>query len=144
MHTPENISQLGKNEIFVFGSNLLGRHYGGSAKLAYKEFGAIWGIGYGLHGKSFAIPTLAHPSTVKLKLHEIETFVNGFFIYAKYHPELTFYFTKIGCGIAGFKIGEISSVVMLVPNYYNDNTPRVIPPNVILPKEFHDFLKNWI
>ena len=57
-YTPERISELRENEIFVFGSNLAGAHGGGAARLAYNRFGAVWGEGVGLHGKTYAIPTM--------------------------------------------------------------------------------------
>ena len=57
-YTPDRISELKENEIFVFGSNLTGAHGGGAARLAYNRFGAVWGEGVGLHGKTYAIPTM--------------------------------------------------------------------------------------
>ena len=56
--TPDRITSLGENEIFVFGSNLAGSHGGGAALLAYRKFGAIWGQGVGLQGQSYGIPTM--------------------------------------------------------------------------------------
>ena len=56
--TPDRISELKENEIFVFGSNLAGAHGGGAARLAYNRFGAVWGEGVGLHGQTYAIPTM--------------------------------------------------------------------------------------
>ena len=56
--TPDRISELKTNEIFVFGSNLGGFHGGGAARAAYARFGAIWGQGVGLQGQSYAIPTM--------------------------------------------------------------------------------------
>lgn len=56
--TPENISELGKDEIFVFGSNANGNHAGGAARIAVEKFGAIMGQAEGLQGQSYAIPTL--------------------------------------------------------------------------------------
>ena len=56
--TPYNVRTLAENEIFVFGSNLQGMHGGGAARAAYDNFGAIWGQGVGLQGKSYAIPTM--------------------------------------------------------------------------------------
>lgn len=52
------ITQLAPNEVFVFGSNLHGKHGGGADRLAYREFGAEWGQGVGLFGQSYAIPTM--------------------------------------------------------------------------------------
>ena len=40
--TPERITHLEKNEIFVFGSNLAGAHGGGAAYIAYKKFGSAF------------------------------------------------------------------------------------------------------
>lgn len=56
--TPEMITSLAENEIFVFGSNLAGAHGGGAARMAYRRFGAVWGIGVGLTGRTYAIPTM--------------------------------------------------------------------------------------
>ena len=57
-YTPDRISELKENEIFVFGSNLAGAHGGGAARFAYERFGAVWGEGVGLHGQTYAIPTM--------------------------------------------------------------------------------------
>ena len=58
VNTPDRISELKENEIFVFGSNLAGAHGGGAARFAYERFGAVWGEGMGLHGQTYAIPTM--------------------------------------------------------------------------------------
>ena len=57
-YTPEMITALKENEIFVFGSNLAGAHGGGAARVAYNKFGAVWGQGVGLQGQSYGIPTM--------------------------------------------------------------------------------------
>ena len=44
-------------KIFVFGSNLAGRHGKGAALFARQKHGAIHGQGVGLQGTSYAIPT---------------------------------------------------------------------------------------
>ena len=94
--TPDRITELGENEIFVFGSNLAGAHGGGAALLAYRKFGAIWGQGVGLQGQSYGIPTMQGG------VETIAPYVDEFIAFAEAHPELTFFVTKIGCGIAGF------------------------------------------
>ncbi len=43
--------------IFVFGSNLAGRHGKGAALAALRNHGAIYGQPVGLQGQSYAIPT---------------------------------------------------------------------------------------
>ncbi len=100
--TPDFITELKENEIFVFGSNLQGMHGGGAARLAYEKFGAIWGQGVGLQGQSYGIPTM-HGG-----VEAIKPYVDEFIDFAKSHPELTFLVTRIGCGIAGFRDEEIA------------------------------------
>ena len=118
--TPESITHLADNEIFVFGSNLAGAHGGGAARVAHQCFGAVWGEGVGLHGQSYAIPTM-HGG-----VEDIKPYVDEFISFAKLHPELIFYVTKIGCGIAGFHISEIAPLF----------AAAVDVENIILPKEF--------
>jgi hypothetical protein len=118
--TPERISELKENEIFVFGSNLAGAHGGGAALLAYKRFGAIWGQGVGLQGQSYGIPTM-HGG-----VEAIKPYVDEFIAFAGQHPEYKFFVTKIGCGIAGFREDEIAPL-------FKD---AIDVENVILPKEF--------
>lgn len=100
--TPERITHLEKNEVFVFGSNLAGAHGGGAALLAFRKFGAVWGQGVGLQGQSYGIPTM-HGG-----VEAIRPYVEEFIVFAKAHPELTFLVTRIGCGIAGFTNEQIA------------------------------------
>ena len=100
--TPNHISQLAANEIFVFGSNLDGHHYCGAARIAEEKFGAIFGQGVGLQGQSYAIPTMQGG------VETIRPYVDEFIEFAKQHPEFTFLVTRIGCGIAGFQDSEIA------------------------------------
>lgn len=97
-YTPERIVKLKSNEIFVFGSNLLGHHCSGAARMAKDKFGAIWGCGVGLQGQSYAIPTMQGG------IETIKPYVDGFITFARSHPDLKFYVTRIGCGIAGFSM----------------------------------------
>ena len=100
--TPEFITELQPGEIFVFGSNLQGMHAGGAARIAYNNFGAIWGQGVGLQGQSYGIPTMQGG------VETVRPYVNEFIQFAKDHPELTFLVTRIGCGIAGFTDAEMA------------------------------------
>ena len=111
--TPNNITKLNPGEIFVFGSNLKGIHYTGAALVAYQKFGAIWGCGVGLHGQSYGIPTMQ--GGVKT----IRPYVNKFIQFAKEHPELKFFVTRIGCGMAGFTEDEISPLFRKASNVKN-------------------------
>lgn len=118
MPTPEFITHLKENEIFVFGSNLAGHHGGGAARIAYERFGAIYGQGVGLQGQSYAIPTMQGG------VDTIKPYVDDFILFAQQHPELTFLVTRIGCGIAGFRDEEIA------PLFENAH----LVPNILLPK----------
>ena len=53
--TPENITSLKPNQVFVFGSKPNGHHKSGAAKIAKEKFGAIDGVGEGFNGNSYAI-----------------------------------------------------------------------------------------
>ena len=101
-YTPDHITDLKPDEVFVFGSNLAGMHGGGAARVAFRQFGAVMGCGVGLRGQSYAIPTMQGG------VETIKPYVDGFIAFAKSHPELFFYVTRIGCGIAGFKDKEIA------------------------------------
>jgi len=125
-YTPEDIATLGANEIFVFGSNLAGHHRGGAARIAHERFGAVWGIGTGLQGNSYAIPTMQGG------IDTIKPYVDEFIRFAKLHPELTFYVTRIGCGIAGFSDSEIAPLF--------DKTYDV--KNIILPESFYKIINH--
>lgn len=118
--SPDFITKLSLCEIFVFGSNLEGQHLDGAAKVAYKNFGAIWGQGIGLQGKSYAIPIIHGP------ISAIKPYVNDFLEYAKGHPMNRFLLTRIGCGIAGFKDEEIAPLFVDALNI----------PNISIPKEW--------
>ena len=75
---------------------------GGAASIAYEEFGAEWGVGVGMTGQCYAIPTMDGSIDI------IRKHVDNFTAYAKAHPELTFLVTRIGCGIAGWRDSEIA------------------------------------
>ena len=121
-YTPGRITELKPNEVFVFGSNLAGAHGGGAARLAYHRFGAIWGQGVGLQGQSYAIPTMQGG------VETIKPYVDEFIRFAQTRPDLKFYVTQIGCGIAGFKVEEIAPLFQVA----------IDVENIILPKAFVD------
>ena len=116
--TPEFITELQIGEIFVFGSNLKGIHGGGAALTAFQKFGAIWGYGVGLHGRSYGIPTMQGG------VETIRPYVDEFILFAKEHLELTFLVTRIGCGIAGFTDEEISPLFENAHNIENIVLPE--------------------
>lgn len=112
------IEQLEENEIFVFGSNLEGHHGGGAALIAYKKFQAEWGVGVGLTGKTYAIPTMQGG------VETIKPFVDEFIEFAKAHNKLKFLVTRIGCGIAGFRDEEIAPLFKMAVNVENIYLPQ--------------------
>lgn len=116
--TPEHITSLGQDEIFVFGSNLAGRHIGGAALYALKHFGAVMGQGVGLQGQSYAIPTMQGG------VDTIRPYVDEFIELAREWDQTTFYVTRIGCGIAGFKDEEIAPLFKEAVNLYNVRLPE--------------------
>ena len=115
--------------IFVFGSNLLGIHGAGAAAYARIELGAESGIGEGLTGRTYALPTCYRPGE-PITLQELAVYIYNFFEYAEEHPELTFFLSKIGCGIAGFEETDVAYIVheLLVPANVH------IPPDWIYPE----------
>lgn len=119
-YTPERISELRPDEVFVFGSNLAGMHGGGAAWVAYRKFGAVMGQGVGLQGQSYAIPTMQGG------VETIAPYVDEFLSFAKEHPELFFYVTRIGCGIAGFRDSQIAPLF----------AGAIGIPNICLPDTF--------
>lgn len=123
-YTPEHITKLGRDDIFVFGSNLAGNHAGGAARIAREKFGAIQGQGEGIQGQSYAIPTMFG------SVAEIKPYVDRFIDLAREWDQNTFYVTRIGCGIAGFTDSQIAPL-------FKDALPLY---NVRLPKSFVDIL----
>jgi hypothetical protein len=113
---PENlITHLLPGEIIVVGTNEFGFHAGGAAAYANKHFGLRWGVGEGLSGKTYALPTM----------EGIAAFAQAamkFQMYAELSPDLTFLLTKVGCGIAGY---DEKLIMDLFANS---------PANVILPE----------
>ncbi|MBR5640402.1 MAG: hypothetical protein IKW83_11865 [Muribaculaceae bacterium] len=117
--TPESIDTLKQNEIFVFGSNHEGIHNGGAAATAMSQFGAVWGQGEGLQGRSYAIPTT-------VPMQQMQDAVNQFATFADSHPEMRFLVTRVGCGNAGLNVTDVA------PMFRN----CIYLENVALPLDF--------
>lgn len=101
--------------VFVFGSNLAGRHGKGAALFARQNRGAIYGQGSGLQGDSYAIPT-KDEYLKTLPLAKIKVFVNAFIVFAERHPEMEFEVTRIGCGLAGYTDNQIAPMFQGAPS----------------------------
>lgn len=108
-------------EIFVFGSNLAGRHGAGSALHAKQHWGAEYGVGEGTTGQAYAIPTKDERLRV-LPLPHIAEAVTRFLAYAAKESKTTFIVVKIGCGLAGYREEQIAPMF------------KGAPSNVDLPK----------
>lgn len=120
---------MSSEEIFVFGSNLAGRHGAGAAKFARLYHGAKYGQGVGLQGNSYAIPT-KDENIQTLPLECISQYVMQFLYFADANPDLEFCVTPIGCGLAGYTPEQIAPMFRHSPN------------NVKLPQEFIDVIQN--
>jgi hypothetical protein len=122
------VVKLEPNEIFVFGSNLAGIHGAGAALTATRSFGAELGVGEGLTGRCYAIPTKDKNIMARF-LHEISYSVGKFISIAKSMPDKIFIVTPVGCGLAGFTHDQIAPMF------------KCAPLNCVMPDEWEEFLK---
>jgi hypothetical protein len=90
---------------------------------ARKHHGAVYGIGEGRTGNSYAIPTKDRELRT-LSIEEIARYAARFIAYARQHPHLEFQLTAVGCGLAGYQPPQIAPLF------------RDVPANVTLPPEF--------
>ncbi len=100
--TPEKITFLDDNEVFVFGTDAEGTHSYGASRFAAMNFGAVEGREEGIQGHSYAIPS----DLVDLK--DIKPYVDRFVAFAKRHPDKAFLVTPIGCGASRYSPKEIA------------------------------------
>ena len=105
-------------EIFVFGSNLAGRHGAGAAKLALQKYGALYGVGYGRMDQSYGIPT-KDENLNTLDLTTIKLHVYSFLWLAFTRPDLQFWMTSVGCGLAGWTPAHIAPMFRCAPDNIN-------------------------
>lgn len=122
---PDRITDLQPGEVFCFGSNRAGRHGAGAAQYARQYLGAKYGVGEGLTGQCYALPTKGHNMEV-LSLAEIRGHVTTFLKCAAEHPELTFLVTAVGTGLAGYSFEAIAPLFL----------EQQVPENVRLPRKF--------
>lgn len=121
-----NITYLGPNQVFVFGSNLQGYHGLGAAKTALDKFGAQMGVSEGMSGQCYLIPTKEYDYSRRRSVNDIEVSVNRFLDFAFATPNLDFLVTPIGCGYAGYRPKIIAPLF----------TRALEMENVYLPVEF--------
>jgi len=128
-YTPENITHLEPNQIFVYGANEAYIHGAGAARLAMR-----WGAKYGadgLVGQTYGIPTKDR-QIYTLPLDKIQLHVNVFLSFAFSHQEYEFLVTKIGCGLALYKPKDIAPLFKIIKTGVFEN--------VILPEEFYKYI----
>lgn len=113
--------------IFVFGSNLAGRHGAGAAATARVVHGAEYGVGLGITGNAYALPTKDH-NIQKLNLVDIKNFVEMFLDFARNNPQHEFQVTRVGCGLAGYTDSDIA------PMFYD------APSNCLFDEKWHKYL----
>lgn len=130
-HDESIVKSLDTDTVFVFGSNLAGQHAGGAARTAHQHFGAVWGVGRGWSGQSFAIPTM-NEHLQQMPLSQIEHYIDDFKIYAKNHSKNKYFLTAVGCGIAGYTVEEIAPMF------------KGISKNVIFPVSFRPFVEKTL
>jgi hypothetical protein len=115
-------------QVFVFGSNLSGRHAGGAARAAADLYGAADGISEGLTGRSYALPTVQADLAGPLPLEAVAEAVARFLAFAQANPDTSFHVTRVGCGIAGFTDEQIAPLFAAAPD------------NCSLPKPWESFV----
>jgi hypothetical protein len=113
--TPDPLLELQDKEVFVFGSNLGGRHGAGAARYALENFGAIYGMGHGLQGRSYAFPTLDQ-NLKQLDSKLLSRFALTFYHTAANWPHYVFMLTKVGCGLAGYTEAEMKWYFKFAPD----------------------------
>ena len=126
-HPEEKIAALPEDQVFVFGSDLAGEHRGRAAQTALQKFGALYGVGRGWSGQSFAIPT-RNAHNQNMPISQIAHYIDDFKTYTLNHPKQTYFVTAVGCGTTGFAISEIAPLFQGISN------------NVILPQRFAAYL----
>lgn len=130
--TPEHIRKLTNNEVFVFGSNLSGRHGLGAAKTAL-GWGAKWGQAEGLQGRTYGIPTKDSSVRRTLSVIEIKPYVDRFIQFAKDNPNLIFLVTEVGCGLSKYHPKDIAPLFI----------GAIYVENIHLPYRFWNKLKKY-
>ena len=105
---PDLITTLRPGQIIVIGSNIHGEHRAGAAKFAHENFGLRWGVGEGLSGQTYALPTMEGPAALRAA-------VMRFLGYAELSHDLTFLLTKVGCGIAGYREEDVAALFGITP-----------------------------
>jgi len=132
--TSENVQKLSDNEIFVFGSNLSGNHFGGAALYAKNNFGAVTGVGEGLTGQCYALPT-KDKNIETLSLNDIHKSIEVLLQIVR-NSNKFFIITAVGCGLAGYSANDIAPMFEPFIHLSNCSLPQsfidiIFPPKII-------------
>lgn len=117
--TPDIITKLNQNEVFVFGTDSEGKHKSSASELAVKDFGAKMGQGEGFSGQSYAIPVHKH------RTWKMAEAVSRFIEFAKSNPDKNFLVLSVGCGAAGMDEYEVSLMFEKAIDVENIFLPRI-------------------
>lgn len=116
------------SEVFVFGSDLGGRHSDGDALVALRKHGAVYGRAVGLQGRSYAIP-VRNEQGAPLPVLVIARYVEAFLRFAAIYRQTTFHVTRVGCGRGSHPDEQIAPLF------------AGAPANCRLPKGWERYLK---
>lgn len=123
---PDNTTPKGE-WVWVFGSNLAGRHAKGAAKVAHVTFKAQYGVGKGLTGKAYAIP-VKDGHLKLLPLEKIASEVSEFLELARKSTRLAFFINRVGCGLEAYEDKDIAPLF------------KEAPENCCLPDEWKSYI----
>lgn len=119
------LSCIDPTYVLVVGSNLKGAHGRGGAKHAKLCHGAKYGVAEGMSGNTYLLPT--KDEYIKtLPISRVKKHVDKFLDFARSNPDIKFFLTPVGCGLAGYTPSDIAPMF------------ETAPENVLLPKSFLD------
>lgn len=132
--------------VMVFGSNTIGRHGRAAALFAARYKGAVEGVGEGLRGDSYALPTKS-AALKTLSLAQIQASVERFIAFARGTPDRRYHVTRVGCGLAGYTDADIAPlfagapVNCVLPYLWHRMANPALPCRVIVAgsRSFDDF-----
>ena len=112
-HKDGTLPKPDNKTVFVFGSNLAGIHGAGAALVAHLNYNYPYGVACGFNTtnpnklKAYGIAT-KDTRVVTHRLEDIALFIDVFISDTKLYPELNFFVTRVGCGLAGYTDSEIA------------------------------------
>lgn len=83
------LKELPENGIYVFFSNIEGKHESGAAKVSYEKFGAVWGKAFHSMGQSYAICVKWRVTAKDIKFMQAQ--IETLYYWCKKNKESDFY-----------------------------------------------------